>query len=65
LLSSVYDVEHVKKAVGKWSQHSSQRKDHLKKRLSGTGLPDGFFSNQKSQLGQSLEGLRLENDDIF
>jgi hypothetical protein len=29
------------------------------------GLPDGFFSNQKSQFGQILEGLRLENMDIF
>jgi hypothetical protein len=24
-------------------------------------LPDGLFSNQKSQFGQILEGLRLEN----
>jgi hypothetical protein len=29
------------------------------------GLPDGLFSNQKSQFGQFLEGLRLENVDIF
>jgi hypothetical protein len=29
------------------------------------GLPDGFFSNQKSQFGKILEGLRLENDDVF
>jgi hypothetical protein len=29
------------------------------------GLPDGLFSNQKSQFGQSLEGLGLENVDIF
>jgi hypothetical protein len=28
-------------------------------------LPDGFFSNQKSQFGFNLEGLRLENVDIF
>jgi hypothetical protein len=28
-------------------------------------LPDGFFSNQKSQFGQILEGLRWENVDIF
>jgi hypothetical protein len=28
-------------------------------------LPDGFFSNQKSQFEQFLEGLRLENVDIF
>jgi hypothetical protein len=25
------------------------------------GLPDGLFSNQKSQLGYILEGLKLEN----
>jgi hypothetical protein len=30
-----------------------------------TGLPDGFFSNQKSQFGYILEGPRLENVDIF
>jgi hypothetical protein len=29
------------------------------------GLPDGLFSNQKSQFGQILDGLRLENVDIF
>jgi hypothetical protein len=29
------------------------------------GLPDGFFSNQKSQIGSILEGPRLENVDIF
>jgi hypothetical protein len=29
------------------------------------GLPDGFFSNQKSELGQILEGLRWENVDVF
>jgi hypothetical protein len=28
------------------------------------GLPDGFFSNQKSQFGQILEDLRWENVDI-
>jgi hypothetical protein len=30
-----------------------------------TGLPDGFFANQKSQFGKKLQGLRLENVDIF
>jgi hypothetical protein len=30
-----------------------------------TGLPDGLFSNQKSKFGSILEGLRLENVDIF
>jgi hypothetical protein len=29
------------------------------------GLPDGLFSNQKSQFGSILEGLRFENVDIF
>jgi hypothetical protein len=28
-------------------------------------LPDGLFSNQKSQFGQIFEGLGLENVDIF
>jgi hypothetical protein len=28
-------------------------------------LPDGFFSNQKSQFGQILEGFRWENVEIF
>jgi hypothetical protein len=30
-----------------------------------SGLPDGLFSNQKSQFGYIFEGLRLENVDIF
>jgi hypothetical protein len=29
-----------------------------------SGLPDGFFSNQKYKFGQILEGLRWENVDI-
>jgi hypothetical protein len=29
------------------------------------GLPDGLFSNQKKQFGKILEGLRLENVDVF
>jgi hypothetical protein len=29
------------------------------------GLPDGLFSNPKSQFWQILEGLRLENVDIL
>jgi hypothetical protein len=29
------------------------------------GLPDGLFSNSKSQFGLFLEGLRLENVDII
>jgi hypothetical protein len=33
--------------------------------LDRPGLPDGFFSNQKSKFGQILEGLRWENVDIF
>jgi hypothetical protein len=33
--------------------------------LAVTGLPDGFFSNQKSKFGQILEGLRWENVDVF
>jgi hypothetical protein len=30
-----------------------------------SGLPDGLFSNQKSQFGEILEGLILENTYIF
>jgi hypothetical protein len=30
-----------------------------------TILPDGLFSNQKSQFGLILKRLRLENVDIF
>jgi hypothetical protein len=30
-----------------------------------SGLPDGLFSNQKSQLGYILEGLGIENVGIF
>jgi hypothetical protein len=29
------------------------------------GLPDGLFSNQKSQFGSILEGLAIENFGIF
>jgi hypothetical protein len=29
------------------------------------GLPDGIFSNQKSQFGQILEGLAMENFGVF
>jgi hypothetical protein len=28
-------------------------------------LPDGLFSNQKSQFGKNLQGVRLENVDIY
>jgi hypothetical protein len=29
------------------------------------GLPDGIFSNQKSQFGKILEGLAMEDVVIF
>jgi hypothetical protein len=29
------------------------------------GLPDGLFSNQKSQFGKNFLGLRLDIVDIF
>jgi hypothetical protein len=29
------------------------------------GLPDGLFSNQKSQFGNTFQGIRLENVEIF
>jgi hypothetical protein len=31
----------------------------------GTGLPDGLFSNPKSQFGKILVGLRLKIFDVF
>jgi hypothetical protein len=31
----------------------------------GAGMPDGLFSNQKSQFGYILEGLGKENIYIF
>jgi hypothetical protein len=37
----------------------------LHDKRSGTGLPDGLFSNQKSQFGLILEGLAMENLGIF
>jgi hypothetical protein len=29
------------------------------------GLPDGLFSDQKSQFGKIFQGLRLKNVDIL
>jgi hypothetical protein len=40
-------------------------KSNLAKTTLTAGLPDGTFSNQKSQFGQILEGLRMENFGIF
>jgi hypothetical protein len=34
-------------------------------RLSRAGLPDGKFSDQKSQFGKILEGLVMEDVGIF
>jgi hypothetical protein len=36
-----------------------------RKNVARPGLPDGLFSDQKSLLGYILEGLRLQNVDIF
>jgi hypothetical protein len=33
--------------------------------MTETGLPDGIFSNQKSQFGLILEGLAIEDVGIF
>jgi hypothetical protein len=33
--------------------------------LASAGLPDGLFSNQKSQFGSIWEGLGMENFGIF
>jgi hypothetical protein len=35
------------------------------KKLSHTGLPDGMFSNPKTQFGQILEGLGTEKVGMF
>jgi hypothetical protein len=35
------------------------------KAIMTAGMPDGPFPNQKSQFGQILEGLRMENVSIF
>jgi hypothetical protein len=35
------------------------------KKVNRAGLPDGLFSNQKSQFGQILDGLRMKNVRIF
>jgi hypothetical protein len=35
-------------------------KRRRKKKESVSGLPDGIFSNQKSQFGQILEGLAIK-----
>jgi hypothetical protein len=33
--------------------------------LMGPGLPDGLFSDQKSQFGYILEGLAMEDFGVF
>jgi hypothetical protein len=43
----------------------STTKGRRKKIESKAVLPDGLFSNQKSQFGKFFQGLRLENVDIF
>jgi hypothetical protein len=35
--------------------------ENVRPQLLAAGLPDGLFSNQKSQFGKILEGLRMEN----
>jgi hypothetical protein len=32
-----------------------------KRVLCGSGLPEGLFSNQKSQFGKNFQGLRFKN----
>jgi hypothetical protein len=33
--------------------------------MPGAGLPDGIFADQKIHFGHILEGLGMENFDIF
>jgi hypothetical protein len=42
-----------------------RRLQRLARNGEGAGLPDGSFSNQKSQFGQILEGLGMEKAGIF
>jgi hypothetical protein len=42
-----------------------QRIEGTRNVSSEPGLPDGLFSNQKSQFGLNWEGLTLTNVDIF
>jgi hypothetical protein len=37
----------------------------FRRRHSRAGLPDGLFSNQKSEFGKICEGLAMEDDGIF
>jgi hypothetical protein len=52
-------------AASTFAVSASQAEMSTKPFGSGPGLPDGLFSNQKYQFGSILEGLRLENVDIF
>jgi hypothetical protein len=38
---------------------------HPSKQSSQAGLPDGIFSNQKSQFGYILKGLAFEDAVVF
>jgi hypothetical protein len=38
---------------------------HLLALLVNPGLPDGLFSNRKSQFGYLFEDLKLKNVDLF
>jgi hypothetical protein len=49
------------KIQSKWKKYVSK---NGKPRTRG-GMPDGLFSNKKSQFGQIIEVLRLKNVDIF
>jgi hypothetical protein len=47
------------------SSKSAELALYVRRYVGRTGLPDGVFSNQKSQSGQLLEGLTMENVGIF
>jgi hypothetical protein len=49
----------------KLEPRNSRRKIFSGSRWLVAGLPDGLFSNQKSQFGSIFDSLRLENVDIF
>jgi hypothetical protein len=51
--------------LGTSSDQVSKEKNRRTSSWYTPGLPDGLFSNQKSQFGAIFEGLRLENVEIF
>jgi hypothetical protein len=47
------------------AQNKSGDTKNDKQMILGSGLPDGIFSNQKSQFGEILEALGIEKVGIY